>query len=345
MNAPQPQQQDSRFNEMLHWFESLQEQIAGGLDLSQLSDGAFSAIGSDASFRRYFRWQKQRNSLVIMDAPPERENCRPFVAVANLLQQAGLNVPQVLAQDLERGFLLLSDLGQKTWLETINEQNADDYFSLAIDLLIRLQQITPPADMMANYDAALLRRELDLFVDWYVKCELGMELNQQQRQYWEDSCAFLLQAALQQNKVLVHRDYMPRNLMQSTPNPGLLDFQDAVIGPVSYDITSLFKDAFISWSQARIDGWIEQYWRKAQACGIAVPETLADFYRDCDLMGVQRHLKVIGIFARICHRDGKPKYLQDVPRFFNYLVAILPKYPELAPLSLLLKSLDMEITA
>ena len=273
-----------------------------------------------------------------MDAPPPQENCRPFVHMAQLLAEAGVHVPTVLAADLERGFLLLTDLGKQTYLDVIHEQNADALFADALEALLAFQK-HPLDTALPAYDDALLSRELQLFPEWYVTRHLGVSFNEQQQADWESICGLLKASALAQPEVLVHRDYMPRNLMLSTPNPGVLDFQDAVRGPITYDVTSLFKDAFLSWPEERVKGWLALYWQKAQAQGLPVHAGFADFYRASDLMGVQRHLKVIGIFARICHRDGKPRYLEDVPRFFTYLRAVLARRPELAKLSRLLDSL------
>ncbi|WP_337058644.1 aminoglycoside phosphotransferase family protein [Pseudomonas sp. USHLN015] len=298
---------------------------------------------SDASFRRYFRWQAQGRSLILMDAPPPQEDCRPFVKVAGMLAEAGVHVPRILAADLEQGFLLLDDLGRQTYLEVIDAENADALFEDAFQALLALQQRSLDAPMPA-YDDALLRRELQLFPDWYLTRHLGIELAGEQLAAWERTCDLLVASALAQPRVLVHRDYMPRNLMLSTPNPGVLDFQDAVYGPVTYDVTSLFKDAFLSWPEVRVRNWLERYWNLAREAGVPVQPQFDDFLRASDLMGVQRHLKVIGIFARICHRDGKPKYLGDVPRFFSYIEAVLARRPELADLKALLASLPQAET-
>jgi aminoglycoside/choline kinase family phosphotransferase len=195
---------------------------------------------------------------------------------------------------------------------------------------------------LPSYDVALLRRELELFPEWYVRRHLGVELDARQLQCWQTVSDLLIDSALAQPKVLVHRDYMPRNLMHSEPNPGVLDFQDAVYGPVTYDITCLFKDAFLSWPEPQVQTWLHDYWQQAAAHGIPVQADFAEFQRASDLMGVQRHLKVIGIFARICHRDGKPRYLSDVPRFFIYIKAVLSRRPELAELAELLASLPAQ---
>jgi len=297
-----------------------------------------TAASSDASFRRYFRWQGGERSLIVMDAPPPQEDCRPFVKVAQMLDQAGVHVPQILASDLERGFLLLTDLGRQTYLDVIDQSNAEQLFEDAVEVLLKFQ-LHPVTQPMPAYDEALLRRELQLFPEWYVQRHLGHSFSEAQQAAWERICRQLIDSALAQPRVLVHRDYMPRNLMISEPNPGVLDFQDAVLGPVSYDITSLFKDAFLSWPEAQVRAWLEGYWHKARAAGVSLPESLDEFLRASDLMGLQRHLKVIGIFARICHRDGKPRYLADVPRFFAYIEAVLARRPELAELQQLLAEL------
>lgn len=302
---------------------------------------SLAPASSDASFRRYFRWQTAGRSLILMDAPPPQEDCRPFVRVAAMLAEAGVHVPRVLAQDLQRGFLVLDDLGAQTWLEVLNADNADTLFEQALQALVRFQRM-PGAGALPPYDDTLLRRELQLFPDWYLQHHLGVELNEVQRSQWQQVCDLLVSSALAQPRVFVHRDYMPRNLMLSEPNPGILDFQDAVYGPLSYDVTSLFKDAFLSWPEARVQVWLQRYWQLAREAGLDVPAEFAEFQRMSDLMGVQRHLKVIGIFARICHRDGKPKYLADVPRFFAYIEAVLVRRPELSALGELLASLPQK---
>jgi hypothetical protein len=303
-----------------------------------------TAASSDASFRRYFRWEGDGRSFVVMDAPPPQENCKPFVDIAFLLAKSGINVPKIYAEDLERGFLLLNDLGNKTYLDVIDGENADALFHDALQALLAFQQL-PMVAPLPSYDVALLRRELELFPEWYVKRELGVEFDAAQQQQWQHISELLIDSALAQPNVLVHRDYMPRNLMLSEPNPGVLDFQDAVYGPVTYDVTCLFKDAFLSWPEERVRGWLESYWQQASALDIPVQADFEDFLRASDLMGVQRHLKVIGIFARICHRDGKPRYLADVPRFFSYIEAVIARRPELAELQALFSSLRAGATA
>ncbi len=290
---------------------------------------------ADASFRRYFRFDLGDRTLIGMDAPPEKEDCRPFIHVAGLFGDAGVHVPHIIAQDLKQGFLLLPDLGTQTWLTTLNADNADTLFNKAIDALIRIQRISQP-NVLPVYDEALLRRELELFPDWYLSRHLGLEIDAELRGWLDTVFDLLVSSALAQGRVYVHRDFMPRNLMDADPNPGIIDFQDAVYGPISYDITSLYKDAFLSWPEELVQhGW-QSYWHKARAAQLPVPDNFEQFLRDCDLMGAQRHLKVIGIFARICHRDGKPKYLEDVPRFFAYLRTVLARRPELAALEQIL---------
>jgi aminoglycoside/choline kinase family phosphotransferase len=270
-----------------------------------------------------------------MDAPPPREDCRPFVQVAALMADAKVHVPAVLAQDLARGFLLLSDLGTITYLAALNSGNADQLFGDAIDTLIRWQ-LASREGVLPAYNEALLRRELDLFPEWYLGRHLGIKLNSQQSESLERIFTLILASNLAQPKVYVHRDYMPRNLMVSNPNPGVLDFQDAVFGPISYDVASLFKDAFLSWEEGKVLDWTVRYWEKARRAGLPVNADFGMFYRDFEWMGLQRHLKVLGIFARICHRDGKPGYVEDTPRFLGYVRAVALRYATLAPLLRLL---------
>ncbi|OII56192.1 aminoglycoside phosphotransferase [Pseudomonas putida] len=329
---------DVRLQQLTVWLDEQLNDLFRKNAWGDVPAGSLTAASSDASFRRYFRWQGAGHSFVIMDAPPPQENCRPFVAIDHLLASADVHVPLIHAQDLERGFLLLGDLGHQTYLDIIDADNADGLFADAIDALLAFQRLPMDAPL-PSYDDALLRREVELFPEWYVGRELGLAFSDAQKATWQRISQLLIDSALAQPKVLVHRDYMPRNLMQSMPNPGVLDFQDAVYGPVTYDITCLFKDAFLSWPQARVEGWLRDYWQKAQAAGIPVQADFEAFQRASDLMGVQRHLKVIGIFARICHRDGKPRYLGDVPRFFAYIEEVISRRPELAELSELIAEL------
>jgi aminoglycoside/choline kinase family phosphotransferase len=330
--------EDVRLKHLENWVDQQLPGLFAEKGWGAVPPATLTAASSDASFRRYIRWQGAGRSLIVMDAPPPQEDCRPFVKVAQRLAEAGLNVPQILAADLEHGFLLLNDLGRYTYLDVINADNADGLFADALQALLAFQQL-PMTTPLPSYDDALLRRELQLFPEWYVQRHLQVEFNAHQQALWQRVSQVLIDSALAQPRVLVHRDFMPRNLMHSEPNPGVLDFQDAVYGPVTYDVTCLFKDAFLSWPEARVRGWLEQYWQQARAVGVPVQADCEDFLRASDLMGVQRHLKVIGIFARICHRDGKPKYVGDVPRFFSYIEAVLARRPELAELGELLASL------
>ncbi len=336
--------QDVRLQHLKVWLDEQLAILFADQGWGAVPPATLTAASSDASFRRYFRWEGAGRSFVVMDAPPPQENCKPFVDIAFLLAKSGINVPKIYAEDLERGFLLLNDLGNKTYLDVIDGENAEKLFSDALQALLAFQQL-PMVAPLPSYDVALLRRELELFPEWYVKRELGIEFDATQQQQWQRISDLLIDSALAQPKVLVHRDYMPRNLMISEPNPGVLDFQDAVYGPVTYDVTCLFKDAFLSWPEERVRGWLESYWQQASALNIPVQPDFEDFLRASDLMGVQRHLKVIGIFARICHRDGKPRYLADVPRFFSYIEAVIARRPELAELQTLFTSLRGGATA
>jgi aminoglycoside/choline kinase family phosphotransferase len=274
-----------------------------------------------------------------MDAPPPQEDCRPFVHVAGLLQAAGVHAPRILAQDLERGFLLLSDLGTKTYLDILNAVNADDLFRDAIDTLVKWQLASRPG-VLPPYNEVLLRRELSLYPEWYVARHLKHRLTAAQQEVLSDAMDVLVRAAIAQPAVYVHRDYMPRNLMHSDPNPGVLDFQDAVYGPITYDVVSLFRDAFISWPEERVLDWTIRYWEKAKSARLPVNADFSAFWRDFEWMGLQRHLKVLGIFARINYRDGKPQYLSDTPRFVAYVRATAARYREFAPLMRLVDELE-----
>ena len=308
---------------------------------AQLPGSAFTLApaSEDASFRRYFRVAlADGRSFIAMDAPPDKEDCRPFVHVARLLRQAQVNAPGIHAQDLTQGFLLLSDLGKTTYLAALDEHNADALFGDAIDALVRWQLATR-ADELPAYDEVLLRREMALFPEWYLGRHLGLAPSAAQQAMLDGVFRLLAASALAQPAVYVHRDYMPRNLMLCEPNPGVLDFQDAVIGPISYDIASLLRDAFISWDEARVIDWCARYWDAAKRARLPVDADFAEFYRGFEWMGLQRHLKVLGIFARLTYRDGKAKYLADTPRFLGYARAVAGRYAALAPLARLLDQL------
>lgn len=304
-----------------------------------------TTASADASFRRYFRVHLIQKgaygeTLIAMDAPPQQENCRPFVKIAKLLSEAGLNVPQVLAQDIERGFLLLSDLGNDTYLSQLNVQNASKLYAEANQALIKIQLASKP-NVLPLYDEALLMREMQLFADWYVVKHLGIELNDQQKSVLKNTFDVLNQNILAQGQVYVHRDYHSRNLMITQENnPGVLDFQDAVYGAITYDLASLMKDAYISWDEEVMIDWVVRYWQAAKKMNLPVPEDFGAFYRDFEWMGAQRHIKVLGIFARLYHRDGKNAYLKDIPLVMEYLRKVCERYAELRPMLKLLNELE-----
>lgn len=298
----------------------------------------------DASFRRYFRLALEDRTLIAMDAPPAHEDCRPFVQVAGLFKGAGVNVPSVIEQDFEQGFLLLSDLGTTTYLAELNPTNADLLYRDAIDALLRIQSTSKPGEL-PNYDHAMLRREVMLFPEWYVHRHLGVTLDDAQKNSLETCFERIVKRNLSESHVYVHRDYHSRNLMVSTPNPGILDFQDAVYGPISYDLASLFKDAYIAWEEERLLDWMARYWEKARKASLGVPDDFGEFYKDFEWMAMQRHLKVLGIFARLWHRDGKNGYLKDLPLVMSYLRNACRRYNEVAPLSRLLDELEGAATA
>jgi aminoglycoside/choline kinase family phosphotransferase len=295
---------------------------------------------ADASFRRYWRLRfPDGASFVVMDAPPDKEDCRPFVQVAGLFAAAGAHVPAIHAQDLAAGFLLLEDLGTQTYLDCLQSgEDARALYSAATDTLLRIQQASR-SGVLPDYDHALLERELMLFPDWYLARELRRELAPAEREVLNAAFAALLANNLAQPRVFVHRDYHSRNLMKSEPAPGVLDFQDAVYGPITYDLVSLLRDAYVRREEeAVIDGAV-RYWEKARKAGLPVRADFGEFYRDFEWMGAQRQLKVIGIFARLCHRDGKRRYLDDIPLVMEYLLAACRRYRELAPLARLLEEL------
>jgi len=329
-----PSADDPRFDQLAAW-------AAATLGSARL---AIAPASADASFRRYFRitppaaWRGHA-TLIAMDAPPPMEDCRPYVDIARLLADAGVHAPEVLATDLGRGFLLLSDLGTRTYLEELTAATAPRLYSDAIDALVRWQAATR-AGALPPYDEALLARELALFPDWYVNRHLARTLSPAQAQTLAHAFRLILDNNLAQPQVFVHRDYHSRNLMVSDPNPGVLDFQDAVSGPITYDLVSLLRDAYVAWDEERQIDWAVRYWERARAAGLPVHADFGDFWRDFEWMGVQRQLKVLGIFARLHHRDGKAAYLADMPRVMAYLRAACERYRALGPLLELVDELE-----
>jgi hypothetical protein len=296
---------------------------------------------ADASFRRYFRATFANRTLIAMDAPPQHEDCKPFLHVGELFENAGTHVPHVYAQDLAQGFLLLSDLGNTTYLQALTADTAPQLYSAATEALIKIQ-LASKDNELPRYDEALLRRELNLFPEWYITRHLGITLSAKQQAKLEEVFTRILANNLAQPCVYVHRDYHSRNLMVSEPNPGILDFQDAVYGPITYDLASLFKDAYIKWTEEEIMDWLIRYWEKARKAGLPVRADFGEFYRDYELMGVQRHIKVLGIFARLYHRDGKDGYLKDMPLVMEYLHKACERYIDLKPLLNILLELNAQ---
>ena len=306
-----------------------------------------TTASADASFRRYFRVHLGDKTLIAMDAPPPQEDCRPFVKVAKMLLDAGLNVPKVIAQDIERGFLLLSDLGNDTYLQHLNNDTAQMLYSDATIALIKMQLASKQHDL-PPYDEALLTREMQLFPDWYVDKHLGFSLNIEQQGWLQQTFDALNKNILSQGQVTVHRDYHSRNLMVTPQNddmhsPGILDFQDAVHGAITYDLVSLLKDAYIQWDEEQVIDFAVRYWEPAKKAGLPVPNDFSEFYRDFEWMGAQRHIKVLGIFARLYHRDGKDGYLKDMPLVMHYLRKVCERYVELRPMLRLLDALDGKV--
>jgi aminoglycoside/choline kinase family phosphotransferase len=305
---------------------------------------AIEPASADASFRRYFRVTVDGETLIAMDAPPPQEDCTPFVHAAEVFGAAGLNVPKVIAQDIPNGFLLLSDLGNTTFLSALQVPSglevAADLYRDASHALIKLQ-LASKSDVFPPYDEALLTREMQLFPDWYVAKHLNVTLTDAQQQVMSKTFAMLNANILAQPKVYVHRDYHSRNLMvqENSHDLGVLDFQDAVYGPITYDLVSLLKDAYISWEEDQVLDWAVRYWQSARQAGLPMSEDFAEFYRDFEWMGAQRHIKVLGIFARLYHRDGKDGYLKDMPLVMDYLRRVCDRYIELKPFLRLLDEL------
>lgn len=312
----------------------------------RLRPQTLAPASADASFRRYLRIQGDVASFIVMDAPPAHEDVRPFVHVAALIGAAGLHAPRVLEADPAQGFVLLDDLGRRLYLDALRDADAAEADRLMRDALAALVQwqLRVAADTLPPYDEALLARELALFPEWCVRGKHGIAWGEREHAIWDKTCRLLIDAALAQPTVAVHRDWMPRNLMVADPNPGILDFQDAVRGPLTYDLASLLRDAFVSWDEERELDWAVRWWQAARDAGVPLGEVFgSDFgalWRALEWMGLQRHLKVLGIFCRLELRDGKPQYARDLPRFFGYATRVAHRYAELRPLLALLEPMS-----
>lgn len=315
-------------------FESLQDWLAVTLDTS---DFILEPASEDASFRHYYRLTLASESFIVMDAPPEQEDCEPFVRVSNILHACNVNVPIIHNIDLEQGFLLLSDLGDEHYLNKLNAETVNNLYSDAIRTIVLMQVGSDTAEL-EKYDEPLLRREMSLFTDWLLDKHLGLALNTNQAKAIDDLFNLLVTNALEQPQVFVHRDFHSRNLMLTTENnPGVIDFQDAVHGPITYDLMSLLKDCYIKWDNDEINAWIDFYLSELAVRDDKLEIDREQFQRWFDLMGVQRHLKASGIFARLSHRDSKHGFLKDIPRTLSYIVDLKTKYEELLPLCQLIE--------
>lgn len=323
------------------------EQMPDGLGLQPAS---LRPASSDASFRRYFRVDAAADtaqggdaSYIVMDAPPQHEDCRPFVRVAALMAGQGVSTPRIVAQDLDQGFLLLADFGSTTYADALAQPGTDvgALYDDALGALVRLQGARPPADL-PPYDRDRLLAEMQLFPDWYVTRHLGMTLTDRERETLTACFERLIAAASAQPAVLVHRDYHCRNLMVLAPrerNPGVLDFQDAVVGPITYDLVSLLRDAYVEWPEAQQIDWAARYWQGARAAGLPVQDRFDAFWQDMEWMGLQRTLKILGIFARLCYRDGKRRYLDDLPLVLRHTTRVVERYDVFSGMARLLNRL------
>ena len=322
----------------------LRDWLAGLRTPYGLVPETLSVASSDASFRRYFRVDASPSlghSLIVMDAPPPQEDCSPFVHAAREFGLSGITVPRVIEADLDRGLLLLEDFGTVTYASELNAATAPALYGDALKALVTLQQHTR-ADAFPPYDRARLLSELELFPQWYVARHLNARLSEQEEQDLQGVFNLLIAAARAQPQVAVHRDFHCRNLMvlPGSRNPGVLDFQDAVLGPITYDLVSLLRDAYLRWDEEQVLDWAIRYWERARKAGLPVASDFAEFYRDFEWMGLQRHLKVLGIFARLYHRDGKDHYLADLPRVMQYVREAASRYLAMTPLIRLLDRLE-----
>src|ERR1700693_6360540 len=324
---------DLRLTQLQQWLSAI--------DTPRLEIASLRPASADASFRRYFRVNTENGgTLIVMDAPPPQEDVKPFIHVADLFGATGVSVPQILAQDVAQGFLLLSDLGSTTYLHQLNNDTAHKLYIDAIDAVILLQPQSKP-EALPPYDRALLLRELQLFPDWYIGQHLKLALDDEQTASPNKVSEPLLANNLAQPEVYVHRDYHSRNLMVlPAGNPGILDFQDAVFGPITYDLVSLLRDAYVQWDEAMVLDWMIRYWERAKKAGLPVNPDIDAFYRDFEFMGLQRHLKIIGIFSRLAYRDGKDAYLRDIPLVMEYALKTARRYSALIPLVRLLEKLE-----
>jgi len=325
---------DTRLSQLNIWLNNLADKWS--LDITSLAPAS-----SDASFRRYFRVLSSKNdSFIVMDAPPSHEDTRPFIHISRLMAQSALNVPLILEENVTEGFLLLSDLGNQTYLSCLNEKTAPALYADAMSALIKIQ--TSQRDpSIPSYDRDLLTRELMLFPEWYLTKHLGIQLNDSQTKDLNKVFELILQNNLAQPQVLVHRDYHSRNLMLTIQNnPGILDFQDAVYGPITYDLASLLRDAYIEWEETEQLDWAIRYLEMARKAQLPVSNEFGEFYKDFEWMGLQRHLKVLGIFARLYHRDGKDAYLKDLPLVLKYTRKVAERYIDLKPLVRLLDTAE-----
>ena len=335
--APLEVSADTRLIHLQAWLASL--------NLVQSSSAR--PASSDASFRRYFRVDVLAASqgalgatLIAMDAPPPQEDVRPFIEVAQLFAASGVSVPAIVAQDVEQGFLLLSDLGSTTYLQRLSLDTAGPMYSAALDSLLKIQQSSAPG-VLPEYDREKLLRELNLFPEWYIGQHLGLTLTPDQQAQLSGVFDALLANNLAQQQVHVHRDFHSRNLMvMEQGNPGILDFQDALFGPITYDLASLLRDAYVQWDEELVLDWVVRYWQRAKQLGLPVNPDIDAFYRDFEFMGMQRHLKILGIFARLNYRDGKALYLNDLPVVLDYVRKTANRYEALKPLVRLLDALE-----
>ena len=330
---------DLRLEQLRRWVE----QLFGSQDF------LIAPASADASFRRYFRVTRDGQTWIAMDAPPEKENMEPYIRIANMLVQVGVNAPQVLHTNVDEGFLLNTDLGSRTYLTEIDAGgDVDKLYHDAMDALVQIQANGKGhAAGLPAYDEPLLRREVQLFPEWFIGRHLQLNLDTDETAALQGVFDALIKESLAQPRVFVHRDYHSRNLMVAGgkfgTNPGVLDFQDAVYGPVTYDLVSLLRDCYVAWPVDRVDEWLSRFREVARAAGVDTGPDQKTFQRWFDFMGVQRHLKAIGIFARLWHRDGKPGYLKDIPRTLNYVRVAAASYPELSALRSLIDTRVMPV--